>query len=174
MKTLSIFDRSKTSPNIHSENILFDRGSRLPLSQQAQLASDALIVSRVLELINDIERAPENTREIDFSKFDNGIQIIERLKKGEDYVNQRKISLIQRPESADTVGHIIRRTGLHIGEKSEIVVTVLTELKNWPRSQTTLDPEKLELTKNFLRDIHTGIMDQLEASDEIDFGVEHL
>lgn len=171
MKTISIVEASRTSPNIHSGNILFDRGSRLPLSQQAQLASDALIMSHLLELINDIERMPEKTKEIDPSKFENGIQIIERLKKGEDYLSQRKTSLIQRPESVDTVGHIKRRTGLHIGEKSEIVVTVLTELKNWPRSQSSLDADKLELTKNFLRDVHTGIMDQLEASDEIDFSM---
>lgn len=153
----------------HSAKVLFEKKPKMPLSQQAQLASDALILSRLLELINDIEKVPEKTKGIDPSIFDSGIRIIERLKKGEEYLNQRKTSLIQRPDSVDTVGYIKRRTGLHIVEKSEIVITVLTKLKDWPKSQSTFDAEKLELTKNFLRDIHTGIMDQLEASDEIEF-----
>lgn len=169
MKTTQTLDKANASLTIKSGNILFDRSSRLPLSQQAQLTSDALILGRLLELINDIERVPEKTKELDPSKFDSGIRIIEGLKRGEEYLNQRKTSLIQRPDSVETVGHIKRLTGLHIGEKSEVVIAVLTELKNWPGSRTTFDMEKLELTKNFLRDVHTGIMDQLEASDEVDF-----
>jgi len=168
MKTRSVVELVNENLQGHSGNVLFDRRSKLPLAQQAQLASDALIVSRLLELINDIERKPENIKGVDSIRVDDGIQIITKLKKGDDYLSQHKTSLIQRPESTDTVGHIKRRTGLQISEKSEIVLSVLNELKDWPRSQSILDNDKLELTKHFLRDIHTGIMDQLEASDEID------
>jgi len=152
----------------HSSKLLFEKKSKLPLSQQAQLASDALVLSRLLELINDIEAAPERTKEIDTAMIDLGIKIIESLKEGEKYLNQRKSKLIQRPESTDTVQYIKRRTRLKISESSDIVLTVLNELKNWTQSRSSLDTDKLQLAKHFLRDIHTGIMDQLEASGEID------
>ncbi len=164
---LSINSEYKNRVNRPS-SILIERGSRLSSSQQAQLAGDALVVSNLLELINDIESKPENTKQIDTTKLDSGIHIIERLQKGEDYLDQRKTSLIPRPESADTVGHIRKRTGLQIKEKSEIVLTILNELKNWPHTKSQLSLEKLSFTKHFLRDVHTGIMDHLETSDEID------
>ncbi len=168
MKTKSSVGFSNGTLHGHQGNVLFERKSKLPLSQQAQLASDALIVSRLLELINDIEIKPENIKNVDKVRINDGIQIITKLKMGDDYLSQRKTSLIQRPDSTDTVGHIKRRTGLKISENSEVVLAVLNELKNWPQSQLLLAADKLQLTKYFLRDIHTGIMDQLEATDEID------
>ena len=169
MKTRSVIVSTKNNPAGHSNNILINRGSRLPLSKQVQLASDALAIGNLLELINDIESKPEMIKEIDIMKVKKGIQYFEKLQKGEDYLNQRKTSLIPRPESADTVGHIRKRTGLQIKEKSEAVLNVLNEFINWPESQSKLDSDKLDSAKHFLRDVHTGIMDHLEASDEIDF-----
>lgn len=168
MKNKSVIQSTDQDHSGHSGNILFDRKSKLPLSQQAQLASDALIVSRLLELMNDIQKKPENIKSVDSTRVEDGIQIITKLKKGDDYLSQHKTRLMQRPESTDTVGHIKRRTGLQISEQSEVVIAILNELKRWPKSQSMLDSEKLELAKHFLRDVHTGIMDQLEASDEID------
>lgn len=168
MKTKSIVDLTNDYLQGHSGNVLFDRKSKLPLSQQAQLASDALIVSRLLELLNDIEVKPEIIKTVDITRLEDGMQIIEKLKKGDDYLSQHKTRLMQRPEATDTVDHIKRRTGLHISEQSEVVLAVLKELKDWPKSQSILDNDKLQLAKHYLRDIHTGIMDQLDASDEID------
>jgi len=169
MKTLSLVRPSDVILKPPSNRILFDRGSKLPLSQQAQLAGDALVVSNLLELINDLEDKHELAKDIDIKRVENGIQVIENLRKGEDYLSQRKTSLIQRPESADTVGHIRKRTGLQISDQSDMVLSVLNELKVWTEAQSELDFEKLKLTKHFLRDIYTGIMDQLETSDEYDF-----
>jgi hypothetical protein len=168
MKAKSDLKSQNDNPAHSSNSILIERGSRLSLSQQAQLAGDALVVSNLLELINDIENKPESTKEIDSTKVDSGINVIERLQRGEDYLDQRKTSLIPRPESADTVGHIRKRTGLQIKDKSEVVLTILNELKNWPHTQAQLNQEKLAFTKHFLRDLHTGIMDHLETSDELD------
>lgn len=170
MKTQTNYRESKSQFYSHSSNVLFYRGPKLPLSQQAQLASDALVMSHLLEIINDIEKKPEMVSEMDLSKIEDGIQIIEELQRGEDYLSQSRSSLKQRRESADTVKHIQKRTGLIIGENSEVVLATLNELKEWGKTQPKLDVDRLELTKNFLRDIHTGIMDRLESSDDFDLG----
>jgi len=152
----------------HSNGVLFDRSNGLPLSKKALLASNALAISNLLELINEIESKREKAKNIDINQVNIGISVITDLKKGEDYLLERKTSLIQRPESTDTVRYIRSRTGSQINDKSDMVLGVLEALKAWPEFPEKLDIEELRNAKNFLRDVYTGIVDQLETSDEND------
>lgn len=152
------------SQSIQSAFVLYDRKSGMSLSQQAQLASDALMVSQLLELLNDVQSKTAILKEIDPSMIDNGIQILQNIKKGEDYLNQRKTNLMQRPNSANTVKYIKEHTDLQISESSERVITTLIGIKNYLVAEDALDVQGLEFTKHFLRTVHSGIMDQLETS----------
>ena len=136
------------------------RVKRLSLSKQAELVSDALLIGNSLELLTDIENRPDAVSTVDISILDNTIQLIEKMKKGEDYLLERRANLRQRPETADTVRFIQDRVDIRIGENSDIAITALKQLRNWP---TILTTEQIDKTKHLLRAIHTGIMDQLEA-----------
>jgi hypothetical protein len=164
MKKSKAIEEDDKERSIQSALVLHDRKSGMSLSQQAQLASDALMVSQLLELLNDIQNEIVISREIDLGMIENGIEIIQNIKRGEDYLNQRKTNLMQRPNSANTVKYIKEHTGLEICESSERVISTLNAVKNHLFSKEVLDIEGLEFTKNFLRTIHSGIMDQLETS----------
>jgi hypothetical protein len=144
--------------------VFHDRKSIMSLSQQAQLASDALMITQLLELLNDIQSEAVTYKDIDPSMIENGIQIIQNIKGGEDYLSQRKTNLMQRPNSANTVKYIKEYTNLQINESSDRVISMLNTIKDTSGDMSNFDGESLEFTKHFLRTIHSGIMDQLEAS----------
>ena len=145
------------------------RPRHLSLSQQAELASHALTISLLLELINQFIYSTDSIKEIDIALVDRGIQYIEDLKRGEEYLSHPQAYIIQRrPDSIDTVSFIKDRADIRIEESGEQAIITLRGIKLWPTLQESLPLENLDSTRQFLRVVHSGIMTQLEFSDDAD------
>jgi hypothetical protein len=142
----------------------------IPLSRRAQLASDAFRAGDLVKLMNRIikeERVPEN---VDLSLVEDGIQLVKRLEKGDDYLDQRKFNLIPQPDSAETVKRMRSRGTSNIRGQIEEALSILRFIKETPSSGDTaiianLDLGKVKSARTLFREIHASVIDQLGAFD---------
>lgn len=145
------------------------RSRDLPLAKQAELASNALLLTTMLELLNDIENFPDTITQVDENLINDSIQLIERLENSEGYLERRRDNLIPRPREADTVSFIKERSDIVIRDFSKKVIEILKCLKSLSKKQPEISDDLINFVKDFLRVIHAGIIDQLDESyDDID------
>lgn len=141
---------------------------KLPLSRQAELASDAFVAGNIVRLMNRIVIRHLRLEPSSLPLLADGISLTQRLQEGDVYLDQSRVNLIQQPESADTVKHMRARGTSNIKELTRQVLHVLGLLKNvaaegsFPEVKG-LDPRSIVTTRDFFRVVHTSIIDQLDA-----------
>lgn len=136
----------------------------LSLSEQTKMASYALLISKVLEILYDLIKGRSSKGQPDPDTLKSGIEFIKQLMEGELYLSQMNASLTSRPEYVETVGHIKEQTSLNVTVGSETAINVLNQIIAGDDIGSVARKE-IEITRDFLRATHAGIMDQLETVD---------
>jgi hypothetical protein len=144
--------------------------SDLSLSKQTELASSALVVGRLVMLMNDVLNERASLEGTSPSLIDSAIRLTEQLEQGDAYLSRCGVQLMMEPESADMVRHIQAHGELNVTKRSREAAAVFDAIKRSlgsgdPKRLAEVDPEKVRSARAFFRVVHTAILDRLGASE---------
>ena len=137
-----------------------DRG--VSFRKQGRLIQNAFLVSGLVEIIARVLEEQSPPTEPERIKLSDGVQLLERLKRAEQYVNQETVNLIPQPEEEINVVSSIIDEGWHqLGSSIDNAATVIHHIVESEQLPDPLPVNSYRSALELFRTLHREIMDQL-------------